>query len=93
MGLRVHSQMSCVAELQHLQRLRVSKIAPHVLHVELNRPEKLNAMDILCWEAPLGRHVLGACEEIKVCFDCIARDVETRVVLISGRASTVLWGL
>ena len=50
----------------------MSQIAPHVLLVELNRPEKLNAMDILCWE------------EIKVCFDLVARDVDTRAVLLSG---------
>lgn len=26
---------------------------PHVVHVELNRADKLNAMDVLLWEVPV----------------------------------------
>eukprot|EP00913_Durusdinium_trenchii_P001317 g1215.t1 len=38
--------MSFAPSFEHLQRLRVLPVAPHVLHVELHRPEKMNALDL-----------------------------------------------
>lgn len=32
----------------------MSSPVPHVVHVELNRADKLNAMDVLLWEVPGG---------------------------------------
>eukprot|EP00439_Symbiodinium_sp_Y106_P024927 s1828_g3.t1 len=64
-----------------LTRLTVSEAAPHVLHVELQRPQKLNALDMVFWE------------EIRTCFEAIALDVDTRVVLLSGAGRCFCAGL
>lgn len=73
--------MSFALGFEALQRLRVSKPAPHVLHVELHRPDKLNALDLLFWE------------EIKVCFDIIRSDMDARAVLLSGAGRLFCAGL
>ncbi|CAE7816782.1 Ech1 [Symbiodinium sp. KB8] len=64
-----------------LTRLAVTEAAPHVLHVELQRPQKLNALDMAFWE------------EIRTCFEAIALDVDTRVVLLSGAGRCFCAGL
>lgn len=73
--------MSVAPGFENLQRLRVFSPAPHVLHVELNRPDKLNAMDILCWQ------------EVKACFDIIRSHAEARAVLLSGAGRLFCAGL
>ncbi|CAK9034703.1 unnamed protein product [Durusdinium trenchii] len=73
--------MSFAPSFEHLQRLRVLPVAPHVLHVELHRPEKMNALDLVFWE------------EIKLCFEMIKQDVDTRAVLLSGAGHLFCSGL
>ncbi|XP_027371696.1 delta(3,5)-Delta(2,4)-dienoyl-CoA isomerase, mitochondrial isoform X1 [Bos indicus x Bos taurus] len=54
------------------ESLRVTAAQKHVLHVQLNRPEKRNAMNKAFWR------------EMVVCFNKIAEDSDCRVVVISG---------
>lgn len=54
------------------ETLKISAAGPHILHVELNRPEKLNAMNLTFWE------------EIQTFFELAAFDHETRCILVSG---------
>jgi len=63
------------------QRLKLATIAPHVLHVELHRPDKLNAFDELFWE------------EMRLCFERVAYDAEVRVVLVSAAGRLFTAGL
>lgn len=49
-----------------------SKATPHVLHVEINRPSKRNAMNAKFWV------------EFRECFERIAEDSDARVVIVSG---------
>lgn len=60
------------------ETLRVTGPADGVLHVELNRPSKLNAMNEAFWR------------EMRECFIAVAGDTDTRAVVISaqGRAFT-----
>ncbi|CAE8599625.1 unnamed protein product, partial [Polarella glacialis] len=61
--------------------LKVTLAAPQVLHVELHRPDKLNAFDLPFWE------------EIRSCFGEIADDAEVRAVLLSGAGRFFTAGL
>ncbi|XP_067875207.1 delta(3,5)-Delta(2,4)-dienoyl-CoA isomerase, mitochondrial isoform X2 [Heterodontus francisci] len=54
------------------ETLRVSQARDSVLHVELNRPEKRNAMNKTLWR------------EMVECFNRIAEDTDHRVVVVSG---------
>ncbi|XP_034494522.1 delta(3,5)-Delta(2,4)-dienoyl-CoA isomerase, mitochondrial isoform X2 [Ailuropoda melanoleuca] len=54
------------------ESLRVTAAQKHVLHVQLNRPEKRNAMNRAFWR------------EMVECFNKIARDPDCRAVVISG---------
>ncbi|XP_011370566.1 delta(3,5)-Delta(2,4)-dienoyl-CoA isomerase, mitochondrial [Pteropus vampyrus] len=54
------------------ETLRVTVAQRHVLHVELNRPEKRNAMNKAFWR------------EMVECFNKIAQDADCRAVVISG---------
>ncbi|XP_057568706.1 delta(3,5)-Delta(2,4)-dienoyl-CoA isomerase, mitochondrial [Hippopotamus amphibius kiboko] len=54
------------------ESLRVTPAQKHVLHVQLNRPEKRNAMNKAFWS------------EMVVCFNKIAEDADCRAVVISG---------
>ncbi|XP_004690656.1 PREDICTED: delta(3,5)-Delta(2,4)-dienoyl-CoA isomerase, mitochondrial [Condylura cristata] len=54
------------------ESLRVTSAQKHILHVELNRPEKRNAMNRAFWR------------EMVECFNKIAEDADCRVVVISG---------
>ncbi|NWJ03347.1 ECH1 protein, partial [Crypturellus undulatus] len=54
------------------ETLQVSAPRQHVLHVELNRPSKRNALNVAAWR------------EILSCFEGIARDPECRAVVLSG---------
>ncbi|XP_010714656.1 delta(3,5)-Delta(2,4)-dienoyl-CoA isomerase, mitochondrial-like [Meleagris gallopavo] len=54
------------------ETLRVMPVQEHVLHVELNRPEKRNAMNIAFWR------------EMVECFQDISQDPSCHAVVISG---------
>jgi len=60
--------------------LRVTK-EDGILHVELNRPEKLNAMNRKFWQ------------ETRECFLAAAEDTETRVIVISAQGRAFSSGL
>ncbi|KAJ3339239.1 hypothetical protein HDU93_008447 [Gonapodya sp. JEL0774] len=61
--------------------LRCSFPSEGVLHVELNRPKALNAMNATFWR------------EYKDCFDKVAEDGEVRVVVVSSNARIFTAGL
>ncbi|XP_004859124.3 delta(3,5)-Delta(2,4)-dienoyl-CoA isomerase, mitochondrial [Heterocephalus glaber] len=54
------------------ESLRVTSARKHVLHVQLNRPDKRNAMNKAFWR------------EMVECFNKIAQDSDCRAVVISG---------
>ncbi|XP_074133954.1 delta(3,5)-Delta(2,4)-dienoyl-CoA isomerase, mitochondrial [Sminthopsis crassicaudata] len=54
------------------ESLRVTEAGAHVLHVQLNRPEKRNAMNRAFWR------------EMVECFNKIGQDPRCRAVVISG---------
>uniref|UniRef100_A0A8C7B807 Delta(3,5)-Delta(2,4)-dienoyl-CoA isomerase, mitochondrial n=1 Tax=Neovison vison TaxID=452646 RepID=A0A8C7B807_NEOVI len=54
------------------ESLRVTAAQKHILHVQLNRPEKRNAMNKAFWR------------EMVECFNKIAQDPDCRAVVISG---------
>ncbi|XP_013930869.1 PREDICTED: delta(3,5)-Delta(2,4)-dienoyl-CoA isomerase, mitochondrial-like, partial [Thamnophis sirtalis] len=54
------------------ETLKLERVREKVLHVELNRPEKRNAMNVAFWR------------EMVECFNKIAQDSECHAVVISG---------
>ncbi|KAL8219863.1 UNVERIFIED_CONTAM: putative enoyl CoA hydratase, partial [Gekko kuhli] len=58
--------------LDSYETLKVERVREKVLHVELNRPEKRNAMNAAFWR------------EMVECFNKIAQDSECRAVVVSG---------
>lgn len=52
--------------------LSVSSPATCVLHVQINRPAKVNAMNAVFWA------------EFRECFQRIAEDTDLRAVVVSG---------
>ncbi|XP_011933871.1 PREDICTED: delta(3,5)-Delta(2,4)-dienoyl-CoA isomerase, mitochondrial isoform X1 [Cercocebus atys] len=54
------------------ESLRVTSAQKHVLHVQINRPNKRNAMNKAFWR------------EMVECFNKISRDADCRAVVISG---------
>lgn len=58
--------------LPQFETLRVTPIEGRVLHVELNRPEKRNAMNVAFWR------------EMVECFSAISQDSSYNAVVISG---------
>lgn len=63
------------------ETLCVSSPSPHVVHVELNRPKKLNAMNAAFWR------------EFKEVFTLLATDEDCRAVVLSGRGKLFTAGL
>jgi Delta3,5-Delta2,4-dienoyl-CoA isomerase len=61
--------------------LAVTKVGKHVVHVELNRPEKLNTYSIDMWR------------EIRECFHAIALEPSCRAVVLSGAGRLFTAGL
>ncbi|XP_029427192.1 delta(3,5)-Delta(2,4)-dienoyl-CoA isomerase, mitochondrial isoform X3 [Rhinatrema bivittatum] len=61
--------------------LKVSQTADKMLHVELNRPEKMNAMNKAFWR------------EMVECFNKIAEDSECNVVVVSGAGRVFTAGI
>lgn len=62
------------------ETLLVSTPVPNVLHVQINRPSKRNAMNATFWV------------EFRECFERIAEDStgDVRVVVISGKGANLL---
>ncbi|XP_064258214.1 delta(3,5)-Delta(2,4)-dienoyl-CoA isomerase, mitochondrial [Passer domesticus] len=54
---------------------------PHVLHLQLHRPGKRNAIDLRCWR------------ELVQCFQDISEDPSCRAVVISGAGSAFTAGI
>ncbi|KAM7058837.1 delta(3,5)-Delta(2,4)-dienoyl-CoA isomerase, mitochondrial [Molossus nigricans] len=63
------------------QSLRVTAVQKHILHVQLNRPEKRNAMNRAFWS------------EMVECFNKIAQDSDCRAVVISGAGKMFTAGI
>lgn len=63
------------------ESLRVTATQRHVLHVQLNRPEKRNAMNRAFWR------------EMVDCFNKIAQDADCRAVVISGAGKLFTAGI
>lgn len=54
------------------ETLLVSTPTPHILHVQINRPSKLNAMNDKFWA------------EFREFFDRVGEDVHARAIVVSG---------
>ncbi|XP_053577568.1 delta(3,5)-Delta(2,4)-dienoyl-CoA isomerase, mitochondrial isoform X2 [Bombina bombina] len=63
------------------ETLKVTSEGDHVLHVELNRPEKRNAMNKAFWS------------EMVLCFRAISEDADCRAVVISGAGKMFTSGI
>ncbi|KAM8953674.1 delta(3,5)-Delta(2,4)-dienoyl-CoA isomerase, mitochondrial [Pelodytes ibericus] len=63
------------------ETLRVTSEADHVFHVEINRPEKRNAMNKAFWR------------EMVLCFRAVAEDSGCRAVVISGAGKMFTSGI
>ncbi|KAL1769228.1 delta3,5-Delta2,4-dienoyl-CoA isomerase, mitochondrial [Sigmodon hispidus] len=63
------------------ESLQVTTVQKHVLHVQLNRPEKRNAMNRAFWR------------ELVECFQKISEDSDCRAVVISGAGKMFTAGI
>jgi len=63
------------------ESLQVTVAQKHILHVQLNRPEKRNAMNRAFWR------------EMVECFNKIAQDPDCRAVVISGAGKLFTAGI
>ncbi|XP_062996592.1 delta(3,5)-Delta(2,4)-dienoyl-CoA isomerase, mitochondrial [Elgaria multicarinata webbii] len=63
------------------ETLKLERVREKVLHVELNRPEKRNAMNAAFWR------------EMVECFNKVAQDSECHTVVISGAGKTFTSGI
>ncbi|CDW52146.1 delta(3' 5') delta(2,4) dienoyl coenzyme a isomer ase [Trichuris trichiura] len=70
--LGYRSFCSAIAGLSHFEHLLVNQLRSNVIHVQLNRPEKLNAINETLWQ------------EIGDCFSQLAVHPSCRVVVLSG---------
>lgn len=66
------SRLMSSGSYSHFTAISVSQPSPHVFSVELNRPEKMNAMSQVMWQ------------EVGEVFRGLDKDAECRVVLLSG---------
>lgn len=66
------SPNSTLKDYQHYQKLKTLEPAKHVINVQLNRPEKLNAVDTSMFE------------EIRDCFTKLNKDKYFRAVVLSA---------
>ncbi|XP_043854664.1 delta(3,5)-Delta(2,4)-dienoyl-CoA isomerase, mitochondrial [Dromiciops gliroides] len=69
------------AEDHDYESLKVTKAGDHILHVQINRPEKRNAMNRAFWR------------EMVECFNKIAQDPHCRAVVLSGAGKTFTSGI
>ncbi|CAG8446400.1 5662_t:CDS:10 [Ambispora gerdemannii] len=63
------------------ETLNVTRLDDYLLHVELNRPKKLNALNETVWQ------------ELKACFTQVKHDSEVRAVVISGAGKIFTAGI
>ncbi|KAF6025376.1 ECH1 [Bugula neritina] len=79
----VMTQRACATQSTqwNYQTLAVSVPNPHVAHVELNRPEKGNAMNLTFWR------------EMVECFKSLGADGDIRAIVVSGRGKIFTGGL
>ncbi|NXI15380.1 ECH1 protein, partial [Irena cyanogastra] len=66
---------------RELQTLRLAQERPHVLHLQLHRPSKRNAINLQCWR------------ELVQCFQDISEDPSCRAVVVSGAGSAFTAGI
>jgi delta(3,5)-delta(2,4)-dienoyl-CoA isomerase len=60
--------------------LKLSRPSDHVLEVQMNRPDRSNAMNRAFWA------------EIRECFQRVDDDADTRVVILSGAGKNFTGG-
>lgn len=80
-SLAVMRACSSQAPKYQYETLAVSIPEPHVAHVELNRPDKGNAMNLAFWR------------EMVECFKALDSDSDIRAIVISGRGKLFTGGL
>ncbi|GBP01158.1 Delta(3,5)-Delta(2,4)-dienoyl-CoA isomerase, mitochondrial [Eumeta japonica] len=76
--LRAYSAKS---DVPTFETLAVTVPKPHVFHVELNRPKKLNTFNIAMWK------------ELHQCFSSLSENPECRVVVLSGQGKHFTAGI
>ncbi|KAG8448866.1 hypothetical protein GDO86_015803 [Hymenochirus boettgeri] len=79
-GLRTMASEAETSKYQY-ETLKVTTEPNHIFHVELNRPNKRNAMNKSFWR------------EMVLCFQAIAKDTDCRVVVISGAGKMFTSGI
>jgi len=84
--LNFNKQLLCMASsamstTYNFETLRVTSPSENVLHVEINRPEKRNAMNKAFWS------------EMVTCFKAVAADSSCRCVVVSGAGSAFTAGI
>lgn len=72
---------NCMSEASEFKTLKVTRPADYVVQVELNIPEKRNAMNTDFWR------------EMRVCFTELAKDGDCRAVILSGAGKIFTAGL
>ncbi|XP_063168714.1 delta(3,5)-Delta(2,4)-dienoyl-CoA isomerase, mitochondrial isoform X2 [Candoia aspera] len=81
MASKLQQQQQQFNSLPSYETLKLERVRGKVLHVELNRPEKRNAMNVAFWR------------EMVECFNKIAQDSECHVVVISGAGKMFTSGI
>ncbi|KAG9478236.1 hypothetical protein GDO78_013306 [Eleutherodactylus coqui] len=80
LGLRNMSSEAGLSSYSY-ETLKVTAPADHVFHVEINRPEKRNAMNKAFWR------------EMVLCFQALGEDSNCRAVVISGAGKMFTSGI
>jgi len=80
-SLATATRMMAMGSSRNYETLAVKTVAPFVTHVEINRPDKLNAMNGAFWK------------EIGECFNALHEDSECRSIVISGAGRLFTSGL
>ncbi|XP_008572160.1 PREDICTED: delta(3,5)-Delta(2,4)-dienoyl-CoA isomerase, mitochondrial [Galeopterus variegatus] len=81
MGSSAPDEATTAALDHNYESLLVIPVQKHVLHVQLNRPDKRNAMNKAFWS------------EMVECFNKIAQDTDCRAVVISGAGKMFTAGI
>ncbi|XP_044161153.1 delta(3,5)-Delta(2,4)-dienoyl-CoA isomerase, mitochondrial isoform X4 [Bufo gargarizans] len=80
LGLRNMSSEAGLSSYSY-ETLKVTTPVDHVFHVELNRPEKRNAMNKALWR------------EMVLCFQALGEDANCRAVVVSGAGKMFTSGI
>lgn len=80
-GLIANALRSYSSEIPKYETLAVSEPKPHVFHVELNRPQKLNTFNIAMWR------------ELRECFAALSQSPDCRVVVLSAQGKHFTGGI